>query len=105
MNTSLLFSLIGLIGPFSLIVALLLLIHLSARLGAALKRRKWYRLLYLSVLLIGLGVGFRLLTLARPDLNTPDDILFYLLPIATGLVIAVLVIWRYWSWLLNEGTF
>lgn len=97
-------SLIGLIGPISLIVALLLLIHLSRRLGKALKRRKWYRLLYISVLLIALGIVFRALILTQTISDDKDNALLYLLPIAGGLIIAVIVVWRYWSWLLNEGT-
>jgi hypothetical protein len=104
MNTSLLFSLIGLIGPFALTIALVLLIYLSARLGAALKRRKWYRLLYVSVLLNLLSIALHFLFLVRPELNEADNTLIYLLPMALGLLLAVLVIWRYWSWLLNEGT-
>jgi uncharacterized membrane protein len=95
-----LFSLPGLIGPASLIVALLLLIHLSARLGRELNRPRWHRLLYVSVILVGFGILTRVLGLGTPA----DHTVLVLLPIATGLVIAVLVVWRYWSWLLNEGT-
>lgn len=91
---------LGLIGPASVIVALMVIAQLSQRLGAVTKRPSIYRWYYVSVVLVALSVVERLVALIAP--NAFSTALLYDVPFAAGLVIAVVIAWRYWSWLLSE---
>jgi len=97
-------SLLGLVGPASLIVALIVIGLLSQRLGAVTKRAPLYRWFFVSAALLCIGIVWRLFGLIIPDMPTRDvdATVFYDIPLAVGLVIAVAVAWRYWSWLLSE---
>lgn len=98
MNSILAF--LGLLGPASIVIALVVIAQLSQRLGAVTKRPPIYRWFYVSVVLVALSVVERLVALVIPNAFSTD--LLYDLPFATGLVIAVVIAWRYWSWLLSE---
>src|SRR5258708_37972110 len=97
-------SLLGLIGPASIIVALIVVALLSQRLGAVTKRAALYRWFFVSAALVCIGIIWRIFGLIIPNMPARDldATLFYDIPLAAGLVIAVLVCWRYWSWLLSE---
>jgi hypothetical protein len=98
MNSVLAF--LGLLGPASIIIALVVIAQLSQRLGAVTKRPPIYRWLYVSVALVAVCIIERLIALFVPNsFSTP---LLYDLPFAAALVIAVFIAWRYWSWLLSE---
>ncbi|MCC7450480.1 MAG: hypothetical protein IT324_23885 [Anaerolineae bacterium] len=91
--------LFGLIGPASMIVALIVLALLSQRLGAVTKRAPIYRWFYVSVVLIAVSIVGRLFA---PDALDYRAALLYDVPLALGLTLAVVIAWRYWSWLLSE---
>ena len=91
---------LGLLGPVSVIVALVVIAQLSQRLGAVTKRPPIYRWFYVSVGLIAVSVLERVIALFAPNAFNMD--LLYDIPFATALVIAVVIAWRYWSWLLSE---
>lgn len=91
--------LLGLIGPASIIVALVVLALLSERLGAVTKRAPIYRWFFVSVALIGISIVARLIA---PDALDYRAALLYDIPLAVGLTLAVVIAWRYWSWLLSE---
>ena len=91
---------LGLLGPVSVIVALIVIAQLSQRLGAVTKRPPIYRWFYVSVALIVVCVLERVVALFVP--NAFNTELLYDIPFATALVIAVVIAWRYWSWLLSE---
>jgi hypothetical protein len=91
--------LLGLIGPASMIVALIVLALLSQRLGAVTKRAPIYRWFYVSVILIAVSIVARLFA---PDALDYRAALLYDVPLALGLTLAVVIAWRYWSWLLSE---
>jgi len=95
-------SFLGLAGPVSVILALIVLAQLSQRLGAVTKRAPLYRWFYFSVALIGGALFVRLITLFMPESFGEQAVLYYDVPVATALIIAVVIAWRYWSWLLNE---
>jgi len=97
-------SLLGLVGPAAMIVALIVIALLTQRLGAVTKRTPLYRWFFLSAALVSVGIVWRIFGLIVPDMpmRDTDGVLFYDLPLALGLVIAVVVAWRYWSWLLSE---
>jgi hypothetical protein len=93
---------IGLVGPLSLVVALWVLSVLSQRIGAVRGRAKTYRGFYVSIALILVSICIRLLMLGTPLEGNQDVTLLYLLPLVSGLVLAVVVGSHYWGWLLNE---
>ena len=95
-------SFLGLAGPASVVIALIVMAQLSQRLGAVTKRAPLYRWFYLSVALMIGALFVRLITLFMPDSLGADAALYYDVPQAASLIIAVIVAWRYWSWLLNE---
>jgi hypothetical protein len=100
-----LLTLLGLCGPASIIVALIVLAALSQRLGAVTKRTPLYRWFFVSVVLIGVSVMSRLVNVGASDAAGRDVLVAILddLSLAIGLSLAVIVAWRYWSWLLSEG--
>ena len=97
-------SLLGLIGPASIIVALIVIALLSQRLGAVTKRAPLFRWFFVSAALVSIGIIWRIFGLIIPNMPARDldATFFYDIPLAAGLVIAVVVAWRYWSWLLSE---
>jgi hypothetical protein len=97
-------TLMGLCGPASIIVALIVLALLSQRLGAVTKRSPLYRWFFVSVVLIGISVIARLVNLGATEALGRDVLIVMLddLSLAIGLSLAVVVAWRYWSWLLSE---
>ena len=99
-----LFALLSLFGPLAIMLALVILALLSQRLGAVTKRPPLYRWLYASVVLVGLSLIVRLLNLNTPETLGDDysTLMLYDILLALGLGLAVLVAWRYWSWLLSE---
>ncbi|MEP7284875.1 MAG: hypothetical protein ABI947_03805 [Chloroflexota bacterium] len=99
-----LFAALSLFGPVSIIIALLVLALLSQRLGAVTRHSPLYRWFYVSVALVAISLGWRLLGMIAPEQFNHDaqSALVYDAPLAVGLLIAVVVAWRYWSWLLSE---
>jgi hypothetical protein len=98
-----LLTLFGLCGPVSILIALVVLALLSQRLGAVTKRAPLYRWLFVSVALVGVSIVGRFISAVVPGGDPAYaatmlfDVLFVL-----GLLLAVVVAWRYWSWLLHE---
>ncbi len=99
-----LLTLLGLCGPASIIVALIVLALLSQRLGAVTKRPPLYRWLFVSVVLVGISVISRLVNLGTAESLDHGSAVVMLddITLALGLTLAVIVAWRYWSWLLSE---
>ena len=95
-------GLLALVGPMSLIVALLVTALLSQRLSLALPHQKRYRWLLVSLGVATLGFSFRLLGLFGL-LGSDIALLTYTMVTAVALTIAVPVAWGYWGWLLGEG--
>src|SRR5690349_5937550 len=97
-------TLLGLCGPASIIIALIVLALLSQRLGAVTKRPPLYRWLFVSVALVGISVMSRLVGLGAADSLGRGSVIVMLddIALALGLTLAVVVAWRYWSWLLSE---
>jgi len=91
-----LLAVLGLSGPLSLIVALLVIGLLSQRLGTITRQTRAYRWLFLVVGLVATAIIRRLLTI-----DSVDDPIYPLL-IAFALTIGAAVAWQYWGWLLHE---
>jgi hypothetical protein len=101
----------GSLGLLAVIYTLFVLAAFSQRMGEVLKTPPLYRGLYLGAacLTVALIVRFLrvsvLLASAEGSAFLQDDwfyLLAYHVPLALGLTVSVVVIWRYWSWLLRE---
>jgi hypothetical protein len=98
-----LLTLFGLCGPVSILIALVVLALLSQRLGAVTKRAPLYRWLFVSVALVGVSIVGRLISALTPGGDPAySGIMLYDVLFVLGLALAVIVAWRYWSWLLHE---
>src|SRR5579864_4200042 len=91
-----LLSVLGLAGPLSLILALLVIALLSQRLGMITKRVRHYRWFFVAIGLMLIAFATRI-----GLLNAPDATVYSLL-MAAALTIGAAVAWYYWSWLLHE---
>ena len=99
---------LGLLGYVSITIVMLVLGLLSKRLGAATHMPPYYRLLYTGALLVTAGIVARVvnLTSGEDKLMTLHKQEVWLLVYnglpAIGMTLAMVVAWRYWSWLLAE---
>lgn len=101
-------DIIGLLGYFAISVAIIVLARLSHRLGSVMHVRPYYLGLYISTVLIWLGIIAHIFFLTSPlatfqnlNQNTIYVLLSEGLP-ALGITLALIVVWYYWSWLLAE---
>ncbi len=99
---SLFIVLFSLVGPVSIVVALVVLASLSRRLGAVTRRPPLYRWFFVGAALVALSIILRLVRLDSSGRLDTQAALFYDVPLVIGLLIAVIVAWRYWGWLLYE---
>lgn len=110
--TNIVGAIIGSVGLFSLIYALLILAQFGRKLGAVTKMKPYYKIYYIAACCLGLALVMRFLRAsvfwAPPEtipalLNSPTFyLLLYHLPLAIGLGLGLVVTWHYWSWLLRE---
>ncbi len=96
-------AVLGLLGPLSLVILLLVVGLLSKRLGEQTHAKPYYLGFYVAALLVLISAAARILDNA---LDVPADDLRWIivedgLP-ALALTIGILIAWRYWSWLLAE---
>jgi hypothetical protein len=99
---SLFVALLSLIGPASISLALLVLASLSRRLGEVTKRPPLYRWFLVGAALVGLSIVLRVLTIDPAGRLGSQVALLYDVPLVMGLLVSVIVAWRYWGWLLYE---
>jgi hypothetical protein len=99
------FSLLAAVAPIAITVMLLVLKELSKRLGAVLKLGQQHRLYYVAACLTGSSAIIRLLSISftLSDFHTDSgDTLFgllYSLTLMSGVVLGLVITWRYWGWL------
>ncbi len=96
-------ALLGLLGPLSITLLLVVIGLLSKRLGEQTHAKPYYLGFYAAALLMLISAVVRIL---GNLLNVPSDNLGWVmiedgLP-AIALTIGILMAWRYWSWLLAE---
>lgn len=101
------------LGPISLIGLLFVLdvyYNLSQRLGEVNRMPPYYRRFLIGSGFVGLAVLVQIIRVAayiscRPEasrlLSPAFGLLAFHLPLFIGVLISVLTVWRYWSWLLT----
>ena len=98
-------TLLGLLGPLSVAVALLVIGALSKRLGAQTHAKRHYLGFFAAAALMLISIGGQLFLLLSNSPRTPTDPLWVFvadgIP-ALAVTIGVIFAWRYWSWLLAE---
>lgn len=106
-----LLTLLSIAAPLALMLALWVLAQISRRFGEVTRRPPHYRALYVAMGLMSLPLLVRLLTIGSDDEQIADlggnsfEALLHDLPFALAIVLAVIITWRYWGWLIyaSEG--
>lgn len=96
--------LISLVGPISIFILLIVLALLSKRMGSVTRAAPYYGGFYVAALFMGMSIGLRLFddTPRLAESQSPVHVLIYTGLPALAVTIAVIVAWRYWSWLFAE---
>lgn len=101
----------ALVASLALVYLLYIFTILSRRLGAVTKMKPHYRWLYVSLALVGVSLTSEwiVLTLRSMPQTAPEFLLsdwFYLaghtVPLVAAVVLALVVVLRYWGWLFQE---
>ena len=98
-------ALLGLLGPFSIAMTLLIMGLLSKRLGEQAKAKPYYLGFYAGALLFAVSIGAQFLDVLMRFPHTDNDTLWVVLSEglpALAVTMGVVSAWRYWSWLLAE---
>lgn len=106
-----LLTLLSIAAPLALMFALWGLAQISRRFGEVTRRPPHYRALYIAMGLMGLPTLVKLLTIGASDEQRADlggnslEAILHDLPFALAVVLAVVISWRYWGWLIyaNEN--
>jgi hypothetical protein len=99
---SLFIALFSFVGPVSIVVALVVMASLSRRLGEVTRRPPLYRWFLVGAALVGLSIVLRLSRIDSSGRLGEQAALLYDVPLVVGLLVSVVVAWRYWGWLLYE---
>ncbi|MBI3915215.1 MAG: hypothetical protein HY327_13645 [Chloroflexi bacterium] len=109
--TRLLLAMLSLLGVGAFLSTYFVLARLSRRLGDVLKMKPYYRGYYLSAALAALAltsdfISLRVHVPVGTEYLFPTDAQFLLwtfyLPLALSAIVALIVTWRYWGWLLRR---
>jgi hypothetical protein len=98
-------ALIGLLGPVSITVTLIVVGLLSRRLGAQTHIKPYYLGFFAAAILMLISIAARLLDIIFHPESFANSLLWVLLADglpAAAVTIGVIFAWRYWSWLLAE---
>lgn len=102
-------GLLGLLGSVAITIALVVLGLLSKRLGSVTRTPPYYLWLFVAAGLMTISTLARLVNLGLGTMaaaGVDDDlglVLFYVGLPAVAITLGIVVVWRYWSWLLAEG--
>ena len=98
-------ELLGLMGPISIMVALIVVGRLSRQLGEQTNAKPFYVGFYAAAILVLISITAQLLDLIFHFPHSETDVLWIIvddgLP-AIAVTVGVVFAWRYWSWLLAE---
>ncbi len=102
---------LGALGLLSVIYAFYILANLSRRYGEVIRMPPHYRGFYFAIGLVAVALFSHLLrdmVLLDPEqgpawLNSDRFyLLAFYLPLALAVTLAIIIAWRYWSWILKE---
>jgi len=102
------YGLLSLLGLTSVCVFLVVLALLSRKLGKVTHAKSFYTGLFVSVGFVLIGIGARIANFTHElaqieELNNNINwVLLYNGAPAFGVTLAIIIVWRYWSWLLAE---
>lgn len=100
------FILLSAAAPIAMIVMFLVLGVLSQHLDEVVKMGHLYRWFFVAASITSISLVVRLLSIGFSDeafMVDSRDTAFsiaYTLPLATGIIISLVVAWRYWGWLI-----
>ncbi len=100
------FILLSAAAPIAMIVMFLVLGVLSQHLDEVVKMGHLYRWFFVAASITSISLVVRLLSIGFSDeafkVNSRDTAfsIAYTLPLATGIIISLVVAWRYWGWLI-----
>jgi len=98
-------ALLGLIGPLSIAIVLLVMGLLSKQLGEQTKAKPYYFSFFAAALLMGISTAAQFLDVIFHFPHSDSLVLWILLDDglpAIAVTLGVIFAWRYWSWLLAE---
>ncbi len=105
------FTLLSPLGTISIMFLLFILARLSEKLGAVTRMSSHYRWFWVGIGFLGIALVSQLVRISvsitgQTSFQWSNNPYFYLvayhLPLAIGVTVALVVTWRYWSWLLTE---
>ena len=91
--------------PLGLMVSLWVLAQISRRFGEVTHRPPLYRGFYVAFGLMLFPLLIRLLAIGLSEAEIADlggnstETLLHDIPLAVGVILAVIIAWRYWGWL------
>ena len=98
-------TLLSLLSPISIMVALIVVGLISRRLGEQTKAKPFYLGFFAAAILVLISIAAQFLDLLLHFPHTNTDVLWIIvddgLP-AIAVTVGVIFAWRYWSWLLAE---
>lgn len=101
-------TLLGIAAPLALMIALWVLAQISRRFGEVTRRPPHYRAFYVALGLMVPPLLVRLLAIGLSERQHADlggntlEAALHDMPLALGVVLAVIVAWRYWGWLVTS---
>lgn len=105
MTLSTFIALASLLSPFGIALALVVMGELSRRLGETMRVPPYYRGFFVAAAMMLVSGAARFVLVLAPPANSAGAwwqvALLNGLP-AVALTLAVILAWRYWSWLLAE---
>ena len=104
-------TLLGLAAPLTLIMMLWVMAQISRRFGEVTHRPPIYRGFYASIGLLLFPLVVRVVAISMTEADRANlggnslGALIHDLPFAAAIIVAILVAWRYWGWLIyaREG--
>lgn len=93
---------LSMILPMSIIIVIFVLAQLSKRQGKITRRPPLYRWFYVSAGLMMAAFIYRLWVQINFGNMVGEAAAFYDLPVMVALLLAVVIAWQYWGWMLGD---
>jgi len=93
---------LSLIMPISMIIVMFVFAQISQKQGKVARRPPLYRWFYVSSGLLMVALVYRIWAQLSFGSLIGDAVALYDLPVMLALLLAVVIAWQYWGWLLGE---